>query len=75
MGFSKKIRPASPSSNLGDKPTDGTAPILYAANIRKAREVLGSRGENVGEIQDRQGTCYFEMRDLEGSMIEVSEEP
>jgi len=35
-----------------------------------------SRGVNVGEIQeDRQGTHYFEMRDLEGSVIEVSEEP
>jgi hypothetical protein len=40
------------------------------------REVLDSRGVNVGETQeDRQGTLYFEMRDLEGSGIEVSEEP
>jgi hypothetical protein len=25
--------------------------------------------------EDRQGTQYFEMRDLEGNLIEVSEEP
>jgi hypothetical protein len=25
--------------------------------------------------KDRQGTQYFEMRDLEGNVIEVSEEP
>jgi hypothetical protein len=50
--------------------------MLYASNIKKAREVLGSRRVNVGEIQqDRQGTHYFEMRDLEGNVIEVSEEP
>jgi hypothetical protein len=50
--------------------------MLYASNIKKAREVLWFWGVNVGEIQeDRQGTHYFEMRDLEGSVIEVSEEP
>jgi len=33
-------------------------------------------GVDVAEIQqDRQGTHYFEMRDLEGNVIEVSEEP
>jgi hypothetical protein len=31
---------------------------------------------NVGEIQrDRQGTHYFEMRDLEGNLIEISQQP
>jgi len=49
---------------------------IYASNVKKAREVLGSRGVNVGDIQeDRQGTHYFQMRDLEGNLIEVSEEP
>jgi len=50
--------------------------MLYASDVKKAREVLSSRGVNVGDIQeDRQGTHYFEMRDLEGNLIEVSEEP
>jgi catechol 2,3-dioxygenase-like lactoylglutathione lyase family enzyme len=58
------------------KPTDELFPLLYASNLKKAREFLSSRGVQVGEIQqDRQGTHYFEMRDLEGNGIEVSEEP
>jgi hypothetical protein len=57
-------------------PTDATTPMLYTSNPHKAKEVLSSRGVNVGEIQlDRQGTQYFEMRDLEGNLVEVSEEP
>jgi len=69
LGFCKRIKPTSPSSDLGSNRLMETTPMLYASNIKKAREVLGSRGLNVGEIQeDRQGTHYFEMRDLEGSM-------
>lgn len=50
--------------------------MLYAGNINKAWEWLSSRGVNVGAVQeDRQGTHYFEMRDLEGNAIEISEEP
>ena len=76
LGFSKKDQTCIAVLGPRGKPTDETTPILYASNIRKAREVLGSRGVNVGEIQeDRQGTHYFEMRDLEGNVIEVSEEP
>jgi len=76
LGFSKKDRTCIAVLGPRGKPTDGTTPILYASNIRKAWEVLGSRGANVGEIQeDQQGTHYFEMPDLEGNVIEVSEEP
>ena len=75
LGFSKKDQTCIAVLGPRNKPTIGTTPMLYASNIKKAREVLGSRGVNVGEIQeDRQGTHYFEMRDLEGSVIEVSEE-
>ena len=50
--------------------------MLNSSNLKKARELLISRGVNVSEIQqDRQGTQYFEMRDLEGNVIEISEEP
>jgi hypothetical protein len=56
--------------------TDGTTPMLYAGNVNKGREWLSSRGVNVGAVQeDRQGTHYFEMRDLEDNVIEISEEP
>ena len=67
MGFSKNDQTSIAVLGPQGKPTDGTTPMLYASNIKKARAVLGSRGVNVGEIQqDQQGAHYFEMRDLEG---------
>jgi len=54
--------------------TEELTPMLYSLNLKKAREVLIGRGVNVTEVQqDRQGTHYFEMRDLEGNVIEVNE--
>jgi len=56
------------------RPTEELTPMLRSSNLKKAREVLISRGVNVNEIQqDRQGTHYFEMRDLEGNVIEINE--
>lgn len=50
-------------------------PMLNSSNLKKARAFLISRGVNVSEIQtDRQGTHYFEMRDLEGNVTEICEE-
>ena len=70
MGFSKNDQTCIAVLGPQSKPTDGTTPMLCASNIKKAREVLGSRGVNVGEIQqDRQGTHYFEMRDLVGTQL------
>jgi hypothetical protein len=58
------------------KPADELTPMLYASNLKKAREFLRYRGVNVGEVQeDGQGTHFFEMRDMEGNVIEISEEP
>ena len=75
LGFSKKDETAICLGPRG-KPTDGTTAMLYTSNVKQAREVLSSRGVNVGDIQqDRQGTHYFELRDLESNLIEVSEEP
>lgn len=75
LGFSKKDQTSVVLGPRGEA-TDGTTPMLYASNLKKAREALSSRGVSVGEVQqDRQGTHYFEMRDLEGNVIEVSEEP
>jgi hypothetical protein len=49
---------------------------MNASSVKKAREFLIARGVNVRPIQeDRQGTHFFEMRDLEGNVIEISEEP
>jgi hypothetical protein len=75
LGFSKEDRVAIVLGPRG-KPTDGATPMLYASKIGKARDLLSSRGVNVGALQkDRQGTHYFEIRDLEGNLLEVSEEP
>lgn len=75
LGFSKKDQ-AAIALGPRSKPQDGMTPMLYASNVKQARDFLSSRGVNVGDIQqDRQGTHYFEMRDLEGNLIEVSEEP
>jgi hypothetical protein len=75
LSFSKKDRTALALGPRA-KTTDGVTPMLYASNLKKAREVLSSRGVNVGDVQkDRQGTHYFQMQDLEGNLIEVSEEP
>lgn len=50
-------------------------PMFNSSNLKKAREFLIARGVNVSEIQqDRQGTRFFEMRDLEGNVIEISGE-
>jgi hypothetical protein len=75
LGFSKEDQAAIV---LGprDKPADGATPMFYATKIGKARDLLSSRGVSVGALEkDRQGTHYFEIRDLEGNLLEVSEEP
>jgi predicted enzyme related to lactoylglutathione lyase len=75
LGFSKKDQTAISLGPRGN-PTNGTTPMFYASNVKKARQVLSSRGVDVGDVQeDRQGTRYFQMRDLEGNLIEVSEQP
>jgi len=74
LGFSKNDQTRI---TLGPRiPTGGMTPMLYASKADKARDALSSRGVIVGEIkEDRQGTHFFEMRDLEDNGIEVSEEP
>ena len=36
---------------------------------------LGPIGPSSEELQDRQGTQFFEMHDLESNVIEITEEP
>lgn len=57
-----------------DTPAD--RPMLATGNAQKAREWLIARGVSADAIQtDRQGTRYFEIRDLENNAIEIFEEP
>jgi hypothetical protein len=75
LGYSKKDT-AVLILGTPEESSDASTRILNASNIRKARDLLSSRGVNVGVIeQDRQGTHYFEFRDCEENAIEVSEEP
>jgi predicted enzyme related to lactoylglutathione lyase len=56
----------------------GTArtPILFTKKLGKMISVLAARGIDIGAIKrDRQGTGYFEIRDPEGNVIEIVEEP
>lgn len=58
------------------KPTEELRPLLFTKNVKKARDYVSSRGAAAGPIErDAQGTPYFEIRDLEGNVIEVCEEP
>lgn len=58
------------------KPADELRPILYTTNIKKAYDYTSSHGVVRGSIeQDAQGTHFFEIRDLDGNVIEVCEEP
>jgi hypothetical protein len=75
LGFSKKEMTSITVGPRG-RATDGNTPMLYASNVEKAREKLASRGVSVGPIEeDRQGTHYFVMRDLDGNQIEITKEP
>ena len=76
LGFSEEEYAITLGPPVSPDQLDELTHILFTSNVRKAREMLTSRGVQVGEIQkDRQGTQYFEMRDLEGNLIEITEEP
>ena len=54
----------------------GKTAMLFTKKIGRIRDVLVARGVKVGAIeQDRQGIRYFQIRDPEGNLIEVIEEP
>jgi catechol 2,3-dioxygenase-like lactoylglutathione lyase family enzyme len=75
LGFSKNDQI---SIVLGPRQVerDQSTPMLYTSNPKKTREILIGKGVCVGELnRDRQGTDYFEIRDLEGNAIEISSEP
>ena len=57
-----------------DKVRTQRTPIFYAKKIEKTRDILRSRGIEVGSIvRDRQGTRFFEIHDPEGNAIEFVE--
>ena len=57
-------------------PAKAETPMLYASDIERARKYLTARGVEIGDVQkNRQGTTFFEIRDPEGHIIEICEEP
>jgi hypothetical protein len=57
LGFCKKDQTCIAVLGPQDNPTDGTTPMLYASNLQKSREVLGSRGVNVGRGSEGRYAC------------------
>jgi hypothetical protein len=49
-------------------------PILFSSNLKKAHEYLRGKSSMIGPIQDG-GTQFFELRDPEGNIIEICQEP
>lgn len=57
-------------------PPDDTPPIIYATNATKAHLELERKNILTYPVQrDRQGTSFFEIRDCDGNVLEVSEMP
>lgn len=49
--------------------------VIFCDELKDAYERLSSRGIVVTPIQDGGDTQFFEMRDLEGNLIQVCKEP
>jgi hypothetical protein len=56
-------------------PISTTVPVIFSGKLTKAHDYLVSRGAAPGPIQDGGGTEFFEIRDLEGNLIEICREP
>ena len=56
-----------------DEPSAVVATI-FCDNLKKAHERLSTRGILVGPVQDGGDTQYFEIRDIEGHLIQVCKE-
>jgi len=48
---------------------------IFCDKLRKAHELLSSRGVNPGAIQDGGDMQFFEVRDPEGNLIQICKEP
>ncbi|HET9742890.1 MAG TPA: VOC family protein [Terriglobales bacterium] len=49
-------------------------PVIFSSRLRKAHEHLSRRGITVGQIQGDEAPHFFEIRDIEGNVIEICEE-
>jgi len=76
LGFGKQTYAVTIGAEVPQEQIDECTHSLFTNHIEKARKWLSSRDLDVGQIQeDRQGTRFFEMRDPENNVIEITEEP
>jgi glycosyltransferase A (GT-A) superfamily protein (DUF2064 family) len=54
---------------------ENTHIVIFTDKLKKANEYLLGRDAVLGPIQDGGGTQFFEIRDLEGNVIEICKEP
>lgn len=50
-------------------------PIVFCRKAKKAHSFLERKGANPGPIEEQGGAKFFEIRDPEGTVIEICEEP
>jgi hypothetical protein len=51
------------------------ATVIFCDKLKKAHEHLSGRGVLAGPIQDGGDMQFFEIRDIEGNLIEICKEP
>jgi hypothetical protein len=49
--------------------------VIFSNKLKEAHKQLGGRGVLAGPIQNGGDTQFFEVRDLEGHLIEICQEP
>jgi hypothetical protein len=49
--------------------------VIFCTKLKKGHEHLVARGVLAGPIQDGGDTQFFEVRDVEGNLIEICKEP
>lgn len=62
-------------AQAGFERSSATVPVIFSDKLKKAHELLSSRGIATGPIQGDGETEFFEIRDIEGNVIEISKEP
>ncbi len=55
--------------------SSSVVPVIFSDKLKKAHEHLSSRGVLPGPIQSGGDTEFFEIRDIEGNVIEICKEP
>jgi catechol 2,3-dioxygenase-like lactoylglutathione lyase family enzyme len=49
--------------------------VIFCNRLKKGHEVLSAHGILAGPIQDGGDTEFFEVRDIEGNLVEICKEP